>query len=613
VKRNYTILSLVLLFATVQAYAQSGGNGSPGNPYQIKNCDDLQAMEKYPTDYWVLMNNIDCSATQNGTGQWSSTGFRPVGDSLVRFSGNFNGNCFSIDNLYINRPAQNYVGLFGFTDSSAYIDHVEILSASVTGKDHTGICIGYKRSTYLDDCFTTGNVNGHNYTGGVVGLSDNYQGTEAEITNSSSQATVNGTNFTGGVVGKITTFQGGASYLTNCYSTGTITGNNSVGGVAGNCGTFQGGGAELQYCFATGTVTGNDSVGGLVGSMGPYQGGGSDIIQSYATGNVSGKNAVGGLAGFNGPNSGGGSEIYDSYAQGSVSGTKNVGGLVGSEVALGVGNSIDTSYSSGKVTGSINVGGFVGTLSGSPLSTDYWDSAVNLTLKSTGNLGNIAGVMPSSTVQMQTQATYISWNFTSIWAITVSNFPTLYPAPSGGTCSFPTKLAADFVFNIDTCLGDTVYFTDKSIGSPSAWAWNFGDPSSGPNNTSALQNPKHLFSGAGTYTVKLIASKGVLKDSITASSLVVSCIVLGTNNFTLKPALTVYPNPGNGLFTFGLQNITDRAHLELYNMLGEQIYSSTINIGNTVVNLCNEPSGVYFYRVTSANGTPISNNKLIIE
>ncbi|MEA3476917.1 MAG: PKD domain-containing protein [Bacteroidota bacterium] len=56
------------------------------------------------------------------------------------------------------------------------------------------------------------------------------------------------------------------------------------------------------------------------------------------------------------------------------------------------------------------------------------------------------------------------------------------------------------------CEGSLIQFNDlsnafgSSIGS---WAWNFGDPSSGANNTSNLQNPTHTFSSQGDYTVTL--------------------------------------------------------------------------------------------------------------
>ncbi len=56
------------------------------------------------------------------------------------------------------------------------------------------------------------------------------------------------------------------------------------------------------------------------------------------------------------------------------------------------------------------------------------------------------------------------------------------------------------------CLGDTTCFSDASTvtpGSITAWSWNFGDPSSGAANTSAIQSPCHAYSAAGTFTIVL--------------------------------------------------------------------------------------------------------------
>ena len=60
--------------------------------------------------------------------------------------------------------------------------------------------------------------------------------------------------------------------------------------------------------------------------------------------------------------------------------------------------------------------------------------------------------------------------------------------------------------NYQSC-STTMQFSDVStsnVATVQSWAWNFGDPSSGANNTSSLQNPTHTFSSTGTYTVTLI-------------------------------------------------------------------------------------------------------------
>jgi PKD repeat protein len=57
---------------------------------------------------------------------------------------------------------------------------------------------------------------------------------------------------------------------------------------------------------------------------------------------------------------------------------------------------------------------------------------------------------------------------------------------------------------------------------PVTFSWNFGDPLSGASNTSSLQDPYHIFSNPGTYTVVLTTV-----DSNNCSSTFSSSITLG--------------------------------------------------------------------------------------
>src|SRR5262249_14992075 len=56
-------------------------------------------------------------------------------------------------------------------------------------------------------------------------------------------------------------------------------------------------------------------------------------------------------------------------------------------------------------------------------------------------------------------------------------------------------LLASFNFEIN---GRSVLFTDPSTGSPTAWAWDFGD-----TGVSTSKNPSHTYGAAGAYTVAL--------------------------------------------------------------------------------------------------------------
>ena len=78
--------------------------------------------------------------------------------------------------------------------------------------------------------------------------------------------------------------------------------------------------------------------------------------------------------------------------------------------------------------------------------------------------------------------------------------PTPTPLPPGApVAAFDFAPAAPVI-------GQPVVFTDTSTGSPTAWLWDFGDPSSGGADQSQEQSPTHVYSAAGTYTVSMQAS-----------------------------------------------------------------------------------------------------------
>lgn len=69
-----------------------------------------------------------------------------------------------------------------------------------------------------------------------------------------------------------------------------------------------------------------------------------------------------------------------------------------------------------------------------------------------------------------------------------------------------SKPSAVFAYTVNACASQ-VQFNSYSFGS-NQYNWDFGDPLSGVNNSSNSQNPSHLFSGPGSYLVKLIVGNG---------------------------------------------------------------------------------------------------------
>ncbi len=67
------------------------------------------------------------------------------------------------------------------------------------------------------------------------------------------------------------------------------------------------------------------------------------------------------------------------------------------------------------------------------------------------------------------------------------------------------------------CKNTPIQFNDLSqhdFGTINKWTWNFGDPSSGVNNTSILKNPTHNYAVSGLYNVTLIveSDKGCIAN-----------------------------------------------------------------------------------------------------
>lgn len=75
---------------------------------------------------------------------------------------------------------------------------------------------------------------------------------------------------------------------------------------------------------------------------------------------------------------------------------------------------------------------------------------------------------------------------------------------------------------------------------------------------------------------------------------------------------SIFPNPTNGILNIQstLPNIQFKS-VEVYNMLGEKIYYSDINVDGSEIDLSNQPKGIYFVQVQTNEG--IVNKKIIIQ
>lgn len=221
----------------------------------IRNAHQLQLAALDLTADYTLAADIDASIANgsNDSGMWSSAGFDPIGDDANRFSGVFDGLGHVISDLFIDRGAADYVGLFGYTDG-ATLRHVGLENIDVTGQSYVGGLVGNQFDGDIGNAYVTGGVTGEgSYVGGLVGL--HWGGASISDSYAASMVTGEG-DFVGGLVG----YQEGG-HISDAYATGAVAGDRAVGGLVGG----QRSGGSVSESYASGAVTGTNWVGGLVG------------------------------------------------------------------------------------------------------------------------------------------------------------------------------------------------------------------------------------------------------------------------------------------------------------------------------------------------------------
>lgn len=292
---------------TTQCDYSIDGTGVYEDCTVIYTAEEFVALTKDKTAWgrnYALGNDIDLTGktiTSIGT------------DMNYPFTGKFSGNGYTIQNVTINSPDTEFVGIFGVNRG-----HISDLSA-------------------------TGSVTGKNFVGGICGLND----TNCVINNCSFDGEVTGKEHIGGVCGQ----NNGA--MNTCRSGSKVNGSSNVGGICGyNIGS-------LTASNATDPVSGSNSVGGVCG----YNSG--SISQSSSESKVSGDYGVGGVCGYVSSNG----TVSDSFNVGEVSGGGTAGGVCGYNYG-----SISTCYSAGTVTGTSYIGGVCGVDGNNSTITDcYYD------------------------------------------------------------------------------------------------------------------------------------------------------------------------------------------------------------------------------------------------
>ncbi len=193
----------------------NSGNGTSEHPYEIGNVDQLQLINITRNNQFSLTNNIDASATVTLN---DGLGFEPLHDDVIAL----NGNGYYIDSLYINRPDEDYVGLFSrIACCSEAVFDLGLINANVIGNDNVGILAGDNLG-HINRIYASGSVKGNENVGGIIGISQDHN------YNTYANVNVTGVRNVGGITGYAMSSDFGFH-----VSIGPVTGNENVGGVIG--------------------------------------------------------------------------------------------------------------------------------------------------------------------------------------------------------------------------------------------------------------------------------------------------------------------------------------------------------------------------------------------
>jgi len=216
----------------------SGGTGTPENPYQIATLDDLQYLSEHSGDWaksFIQTADIDAAAT---SGWNSGYGFSPIGNTTTAFAGNYNGQNHTINGLYMYRPYQDYIGMFGYNTGT--ISNLGLTNVNITGGYRVGGLVGIDNPyANITRVYTTGSVKANTGDGGgLVGTHN-----AGTISNAYSRASVSGSGCRGGLIGW---HQSGT--VSNVYSTGSVSSSGDcIGGlIGGSNGSVTGGFWDTQ-------------------------------------------------------------------------------------------------------------------------------------------------------------------------------------------------------------------------------------------------------------------------------------------------------------------------------------------------------------------------------
>ena len=193
-----------------------------------------------------------------------------------------------------------------------------------------------------------------------------------------------------------------------------------------------------------------------------------------------------------------------------------------------------------------------------------------------GQTSNQANPLHTFTLEGTYNVTLNGYSQAGNLSQTVNSQIVVFPSPVANFSAYP---------NVVGQAGETVFLTDNSLNAWS-WNWNFGDPISGPDNVSTVQNPEHVYASNGNYTITLIVTNNFGCADTTGKPGYME-VHVGINESELNN-LTVFPNPFHEQIT--VKSDKPLQYIKMVDIAGKEVPLTLIGKGTAEVTI--RPMGV---------------------
>ena len=237
----------ITLFAKWNKIGLSG-SGTPEDPWQIGDADDLASIGDDLGAYYQLTRHISLELKPGETSNWI-----PIGDPLNPFFGSFDGNGYTISGMVINGDDSMFSTNTKGTIKNFGLINVSITSTS-TGQTNVGAVVGQNSGGTLENIYVTGTIISGSGTavGGIVGRNV----AQGKVINCfASFETINGSSNskTGGIAGE------NLAIIKNSIAVTKEITANTVGRIAGSNSGMLGGNYAWEKMEVGGViVSGNE-------------------------------------------------------------------------------------------------------------------------------------------------------------------------------------------------------------------------------------------------------------------------------------------------------------------------------------------------------------------